>query len=446
MEYSNSQLNQSLKKLTKSNVLIQEAKVIHGTYHADSKSVDVIPLTAAFGTKVSDVRIKAKFIFDPFLPFESDPNAASPPEKYVSPILEGGVEYIPSDGSNVIIGFIDGFEHEAIILAYSNLQKIQMTVEENRVEKEDKMYVEEHRFSMDKNEIQLKNITRSVLDKKADDAKCDVESTEEIIKNEIRLDKTQIVLQQYDPEEGRMVVKQFSKSKEPAVSEAEKRESDPPLSQVIIDKEQIVINHYDADNNLISQALVNADGLRFTKNQSGSAAPQTKIEINDSGALLNHYDGQSDPNTQIKLEKNESTITTFSGGQVKNQATVSNTEIKLKDEIKQQEVSITSDGITVSGLTVNVQGVTSLSLAAPSISMAPSGGPGGPGSISLNGGGKGGLVDIQTLVDKIQALEQAINTHTHPVPQLGTSLPTADGLIAPLTTRNELENKNITHG
>lgn len=82
--------------------------------------------------------------------------------------------------------------------------------------------------------------------------------------------------------------------------------------------------------------------------------------------------------------------------------------------------------------------------------------------ITLNGGDNGGLIVIQSLVDKINALEKAhnglvtsFNTHIHTTTATvsasavpGVIAPTtaqSTDTIAPTTTVNDIENGKITH-
>ena len=77
--------------------------------------------------------------------------------------------------------------------------------------------------------------------------------------------------------------------------------------------------------------------------------------------------------------------------------------------------------------------------------------------IYLNGDTHSGLVKIDDLVNKLNALENLVNnilntlkTTTIPLAPSGTypfaPLYTAINNIAPITTKNDLENKNVLHG
>lgn len=71
-------------------------------------------------------------------------------------------------------------------------------------------------------------------------------------------------------------------------------------------------------------------------------------------------------------------------------------------------------------------------------------------SIELNGGGNGGLVNIEALTQKINELVQAFNSHTHPVETKGTAAAQA-GTAAPTTSpaqtlnKSDYEDTKITH-
>ncbi|MGV7234665.1 MAG: hypothetical protein ACQ9ET_00260 [Nitrosomonadaceae bacterium] len=79
--------------------------------------------------------------------------------------------------------------------------------------------------------------------------------------------------------------------------------------------------------------------------------------------------------------------------------------------------------------------------------------------VQFNGGGNGGLVNISDLVDKINGLENALNSfiniynlHTHSVPQApsgatvsATPLAQSTDTIAPITTVTDLEDTKVTH-
>ena len=62
-------------------------------------------------------------------------------------------------------------------------------------------------------------------------------------------------------------------------------------------------------------------------------------------------------------------------------------------------------------------------------------------NIKLNGDQFGGLVKIEELHSAINRLEQRFNQHTHP----GNNTVTATQ-IAPVTTRQQLENQSVKHG
>jgi hypothetical protein len=68
--------------------------------------------------------------------------------------------------------------------------------------------------------------------------------------------------------------------------------------------------------------------------------------------------------------------------------------------------------------------------------------------LRLNGDKHGGMVILQKLVEKINALEQAMNTHVHSGVTTGSGStavatpPPIDGI----TQLEDLENKNVTHG
>jgi hypothetical protein len=69
------------------------------------------------------------------------------------------------------------------------------------------------------------------------------------------------------------------------------------------------------------------------------------------------------------------------------------------------------------------------------------------GVIELQGNELGGLVKIETLVEKINTLESKFNSHTHSGVTTGAGIsgvPTM--LIEPLTQRDELENTKVKHG
>lgn len=76
-------------------------------------------------------------------------------------------------------------------------------------------------------------------------------------------------------------------------------------------------------------------------------------------------------------------------------------------------------------------------------------------SVMINGDGNGGLIKIQSLVDKLNNLENKVNdiitkygVHTHLDPVSGaTGTPSAivTGAITP-TVKNELENEKVKHG
>jgi hypothetical protein len=67
--------------------------------------------------------------------------------------------------------------------------------------------------------------------------------------------------------------------------------------------------------------------------------------------------------------------------------------------------------------------------------------------IVFNGGALGGLIKIKDLVDKINRLENAFNSHVHILTLssgTGTAAPPAPP-ISPLTLQTDLEDKNFTH-
>ncbi|GAA4465245.1 hypothetical protein GCM10023093_17060 [Nemorincola caseinilytica] len=75
--------------------------------------------------------------------------------------------------------------------------------------------------------------------------------------------------------------------------------------------------------------------------------------------------------------------------------------------------------------------------------------------IALNGNGFGGLVKVDALVSKLNAIEEAFNTHlsnynthTHPAPGGATTAPVVldNGTIMPLTEASDIDNPKITHG
>jgi hypothetical protein len=72
----------------------------------------------------------------------------------------------------------------------------------------------------------------------------------------------------------------------------------------------------------------------------------------------------------------------------------------------------------------------------------------GGGTVELNGHDYGGLVMVQKLVEKINALEVAMNTHTHPYVNVAapatTSVTTQQ--INPETQVADLENTRVKHG
>lgn len=68
--------------------------------------------------------------------------------------------------------------------------------------------------------------------------------------------------------------------------------------------------------------------------------------------------------------------------------------------------------------------------------------------LKLNGVAHGGLVIIQNLVDRINTLENAINTHVHSGVTSGSSLsgiPTP-APITQITQKQDLENPDVVHG
>ena len=65
----------------------------------------------------------------------------------------------------------------------------------------------------------------------------------------------------------------------------------------------------------------------------------------------------------------------------------------------------------------------------------------------FNDGTFGGLVKVQELVDKINRLENAFNSHVHAGVTSGGSSTLAPATpIAPITTKTDIENDKITHG
>ena len=63
--------------------------------------------------------------------------------------------------------------------------------------------------------------------------------------------------------------------------------------------------------------------------------------------------------------------------------------------------------------------------------------------IVINGGGYGGLIKIEDLVDELNRLVQTFNSHTHVVPN-GTS--NAPSTLASSFSTSTLENTKIRHG
>lgn len=63
--------------------------------------------------------------------------------------------------------------------------------------------------------------------------------------------------------------------------------------------------------------------------------------------------------------------------------------------------------------------------------------------IVINGGGYGGLIKIEDLVDELNRLVETFNTHTHPVPNGTSSAPSAP---ANSFNKSTLENTHIKHG
>lgn len=64
-------------------------------------------------------------------------------------------------------------------------------------------------------------------------------------------------------------------------------------------------------------------------------------------------------------------------------------------------------------------------------------------NVVFNGGDNGGLINIQSLVEKINRLENNYNIHTHPTPSGVSSATTT--LITPVTSVTDLEDDKITH-
>ena len=70
-----------------------------------------------------------------------------------------------------------------------------------------------------------------------------------------------------------------------------------------------------------------------------------------------------------------------------------------------------------------------------------------PNGFTFNDGAYGGLIKIAELVDRINRIEQKLNTHVHPgVQSGGSSTGAISSPITPLTTRDDLENTKIQHG
>lgn len=71
-------------------------------------------------------------------------------------------------------------------------------------------------------------------------------------------------------------------------------------------------------------------------------------------------------------------------------------------------------------------------------------------SITVNGGQLGGLVNIAALTEKLNALVDAFNGHTHTVQTSGSATAQSGAAAAPTAKaqafrRNDYEDKNITH-
>ena len=67
--------------------------------------------------------------------------------------------------------------------------------------------------------------------------------------------------------------------------------------------------------------------------------------------------------------------------------------------------------------------------------------------IKFNDGSLNGLVKVDALVTKLNRLENAFNIHTHAgVQSGGSSTAPTTNQVMPVTNRNDLENKAITHG
>jgi len=423
MDYSSQYLTKSLKSLVKGNVIIQEARVVKDSYDPDTKSVDVIPLTEILGTKIRDVRIKAKFIYDPaIMEPHSDLTEGEQQDDANSPLLEGGVEYKPKEGSHVMIGFIEGCEHDAVILAYSDLEQV-------------RTIIDDHQLVINSELIQLKNTVREIEQKDSssssqNEQKSILESTlgqtKETLKNELTLSPTSILIQQFD-EEGQAVEK----------------DSEKPFSQVLIDKGQVIIKHYNAQQKLASKSVVNATGLQLTKYQENGEDPQNEVIIDQESIQLNHKDGKKLKST-IKITND---MIEIEGDQIQADADTVNIT-------GNQNTTITGNtNMTVKGTAVTVEGATINVAASGALGMSS-----GAEGISLKSENStedfGGLVKIETLVAKLNRLEQFMNLHVHatlgavatippPLPPPGAEVP---GIIPAITKKVELENDKVTHG
>ena len=63
--------------------------------------------------------------------------------------------------------------------------------------------------------------------------------------------------------------------------------------------------------------------------------------------------------------------------------------------------------------------------------------------IVINGGGYGGLIKIEDLVNELNRLVQTFNTHTHVVPNGTSDVPS---ILAGSFSKSTLENTHIKHG
>lgn len=67
-------------------------------------------------------------------------------------------------------------------------------------------------------------------------------------------------------------------------------------------------------------------------------------------------------------------------------------------------------------------------------------------TIELNGMNYGGLVIIDALIEKINRLENAFNTHVHTSAAPGIPTTPSLTIITPITVKSDLENTKIKHG